>query len=296
MNIDLELYRIFYIVAKHQNVTKASKELCISQPAVSKHIHHLEEQLGIVLFTRTQKGLILTESGKSILKDVKQALMLLEHSSNRALDYKELRKGTISIGISTTLTKIFLIKYLTIFHKKYPNIMIEISTDDSSTLKEKLKDGQIDLLFSKITTKDLISFSGRKLGTLHYVFVCNKEFYQKLHGVITKENLEKYPLILQTMKSNSRKIFEAFCLKNDIIIESIMDIDSSNLLISFIECGFGIGFITKEYAENEIKEKKLYELSCSFELPEQDFGYLFLKDDFSNVAVKKLIELISNKI
>ena len=293
MNVNLELYRIFYVVAKHKNITKASKELCISQPAVSKHIKNLEESLGITLFIRTPKGLIITESGEAILKKVKEALMLLDHALGSAEDYKELRKGTISIGISTSLTKIYLIHYLTIFHKKYPNIAIDIATDDGETLKEKLKDGSIDLLFSKINSKDSLSFSVNKLGTLHYIFVCNKEFYRKLKGKITKKDLEKNPLILQSIKSNSRKNFEKFCIQHDINSESIMDIDSSNLLISFIKYGYGIGFITKEYALKELKEKELYELSCEFELPVQDFGYLVLKESMSNVAVKKLIELIS---
>lgn len=293
MEVNLELYRIFYVVAKYKNITKASKELCISQPAVSKHIKNLEESLGITLFIRTPRGLIITESGESILKKVKEALILLDHALGSAEDYKELRKGTISIGISTTLTKIYLINYLTIFHKKYPHIAIDIATDDSNTLKEKLKDGSIDLLFSKINSKDSQSFSVNKLGTLHYIFVCSKDFYKKLNGKITKKDLETNPLVLQSIKSNSRRAFEKFCLQNDINLESIMDIDSSSLLISFIKYGYGIGFITKEYALKELKEKEIYELSCELELPVQDFGYLLLKESMGNVAVKKLIELIS---
>ena len=296
MNVNLELYRIFYVVAKHLNITKASLELCISQPAVSKQIKNLEEQLGVILFTRTPKGLILTEEGKSILKNIKEAMLLIENVENKVEDYKNLKKGSISIGISTTLTKIFLIDYLAMFHKQYPNIIIDIHTDDSSTLKEKLKNGEIDLLFSKISEKDFSSFLVKKLGNLHYIFTCNQEIYNQLYGKLTLKDIEKIPLILQSTKSNSRRVFDQFCLKNDLFIESIMDIDSSNLLISFLKSGFGIGFITKEYAENELKQKKLFELSCDFELPKQDFGCLLLNDHTTNFVVKKLVELITYQV
>ena len=66
MNINYELYKIFYTVAKNKNITSASKELLISQPAISKSIKNLEEQLGGQLFVRTKRGVVLTEEGKEI--------------------------------------------------------------------------------------------------------------------------------------------------------------------------------------------------------------------------------------
>ena len=68
MNISLELYKVFYTVAKHKNITKASKELLISQPAISKSIKNLEQQLGGNLFVRTKRGVKLTEEGQKLRK------------------------------------------------------------------------------------------------------------------------------------------------------------------------------------------------------------------------------------
>ena len=74
MNIDFELYRIFYTVANHKNITKASEELNISQPAISKSIKNLENQLGGQLFVRTKRGVTLTEEGKEFYNYIKQAI------------------------------------------------------------------------------------------------------------------------------------------------------------------------------------------------------------------------------
>ena len=124
--INLELYRIFYVVAETKNITKASEILNISQPAVTKHIKNLEDQLGNPLFIRTKKGVRLNEYGEKIFLNVKQALNLLNESEKEISEYKKIDKGTIKIGISTTLTRRYLIKHIKNFHEKYPNIVINI--------------------------------------------------------------------------------------------------------------------------------------------------------------------------
>ena len=154
--INLELYRIFYVVAETKNITKASEILNISQPAVTKHIKNLEDQLGNPLFIRTKKGVILNEYGEKIFLKVKQALNLITESEKEISEYKSLDKGTIKIGISTTLARRYLIKRIKNFHEKYPNVVINIYTDPTKDLIKQLKNGTIDLIISKFPqNKDL---------------------------------------------------------------------------------------------------------------------------------------------
>ena len=134
MNINLEYYRVFYVVAKHKNITKAAYELNISQPAISKCIKQLEEQLGGTLFTRTKRGVVLTEEGEAFYKYISQALEYIHNAESKFSDMISLDIGTIRIGSSTTLTKTVLMPYLEEFHKKYPRIKIEIETNISSDL------------------------------------------------------------------------------------------------------------------------------------------------------------------
>ena len=110
MNIDFELYRIFYVVANHCNITKASEELNISQPAISKSIKNLEEQLGGQLFVRTKRGVVLTSEGKEFYNYIKQAIEYINNAENKFTDLINLETGNIKIGINTTLTKEFLLK------------------------------------------------------------------------------------------------------------------------------------------------------------------------------------------
>ena len=115
MNIDFELYRIFYVVANNCNITKASKELNISQPAISKTIKKLEKQLGGQLFVRTKRGVILTEEGKEFYNYIKHAIEYINNAENKFTDLINLETGCIKIGISTTIKMMRIISSIGLY-------------------------------------------------------------------------------------------------------------------------------------------------------------------------------------
>ena len=155
MNVNLELYRIFYVVAKHKHMTRASEELHISQPAISQSIKKLEDELGGTLFLRSNKGMELTEEGKMFYDYVKGALELINNAENEFTSYKDLSKGEIKIGCSTTLTKLVLLESIKKFHQDYPNINIEIKNDLTSNLIQDLKVGKLDfVIFNESNIKE----------------------------------------------------------------------------------------------------------------------------------------------
>ena len=177
MNIDFELYRIFYTVANNKNITKASEELMISQPAISKSIKNLEEQLGGELFIRTKRGVILTPEGQEFYQYIRQAIEYITSAENKFSELINLESGTIRIGISATLTKEFLIPYIEKFHKKYPNINIQITTDVSSILFTKLRNGLIDMIVLNINDKNYGNdIEIIKCKKVHDCFVVNKDY------------------------------------------------------------------------------------------------------------------------
>ena len=106
--VNLDLYRVFYTVAKSGSLTKAAEELYISQPAVSRSIKQLETQLGITLFTRTHRGMQLSANGgELIFNEVEKALNLLSDAENRIAEMKTSATGTIRIGASDTIFEYF---------------------------------------------------------------------------------------------------------------------------------------------------------------------------------------------
>lgn len=290
--INLELYRIFYVVAETKNITKASEILNISQPAVTKHIKNLEEQLGNPLFIRTKKGVILNKYGEKIFLNVKQALNLLSESEKEISKYKSLNKGTIKIGISTTLARKYLLKYIKKFHETYPNIVIDIYTDATKDLIKQLKNGVIDIIISKFPQNRDNDLDYIYLDKTKYIFVANEEYSFLSNKTIPIKKLVNYPLLLQKTPSNSRDNIEKYLKENNINIEPKMNIASSNLLVDFIRLGYGIGYVTKLYVEEELKEKKLFEIKVVPDTDEISYGIILLKNNVMTSHCKKFIDYL----
>ncbi|MCI6932674.1 MAG: LysR family transcriptional regulator [Tenericutes bacterium] len=263
MNVDLELYRVFYAVAKHKHMTKASEELHISQPAISQSIKKLEDQLGGTLFLRSNKGMGLTEEGKMFYEYVKGALELINNAENEFTSFKDLSKGEIKIGCSTTLTKLVLMNALKDFHLDYPNININITNDLTSNLINDLKLGKLDfVIFNESNIKET-NLNLEKIKELKQGFIYNPEFYDD--NVNNFEDLNKFPLILQKEESNSRKLLDYLALQNNVKLIPKMEVVSQELITEFTNIGLGIGFAIIDLAKRNYKNIK--ELNINKKIP-----------------------------
>jgi len=263
MNIDLELYRVFYVVAKNKHMTKASKELHISQPAISQSIKKLEDGLDGTLFLRSNKGMELTEEGKMFYEYVKGALELINNAENEFTSFKDLSKGEVKIGCSTTLTKLVLMDALKDFHKEYPNININITNNLTSNLINDLKLGKLDfVLFNESNIKET-NLHLEKIKELKQGFIYNPDFYND--KINSFEELNKLPLILQKEESNSRKLLDHIALQNNVKLIPKMEVVSQELITEFVKIGLGVGFTIIDLAVRNYKNLK--ELNINKKIP-----------------------------
>ena len=294
MNIDFELYRIFYTVAKNQNITKAAEELNISQPAISKSIKNLEEQLKGQLFIRTKRGVILTEEGKEFYNYIKKAIEYITSAENKFSELINLETGSIRIGVSTTLTKEFLLPYLKKFHKLYPNIDIQIITNISSELITKLKNGLIDIVIMNIDENSIDKdIELIKCNEVTNCFIVNESYKHLLNKELSLKDLNKYPLILQANGSVTRNFINDFAKENNVILKPNIELASYTLVVEFTKIGFGIGLATKEYIQKELDNKELFILNLKEKIPDKYIGIALSKNHLPNFSTKKLIEIIT---
>ena len=291
MNVDLELYRVFYTVAKHKHMTKASEELHISQPAISQSIKKLEDQLGGTLFLRSNKGMELTEEGKMFYEYVKGALELINNAENEFTSFKDLSKGEIKIGCSTTLTKLVLINALKDFHLDYPNININITNDLTSNLINDLKLGKLDfVIFNESNIKET-NLNLEKIKELKQGFIYNPEFYDD--NVNNFEDLNEIPLILQKEESNSRKLLDYIALQNNVKLIPKMEVVSQELITEFVNIGLGVGFSIIDLAKRNYKNIK--ELNINKKMPYINIYLATNKSVSLTFASKMFIKYLKNK-
>jgi DNA-binding transcriptional LysR family regulator len=296
MNINLDLYKVFYVVANNQNITSASKELLISQPAISKSIKTLEDQLGGPLFIRTKRGVILTEEGKELYYYIKEAMNFINNAENKFKDLINLETGTIRIGISQTLTKQFLLPYLEIFHKTYPKIQVQINTSISKNSIEDLRKGDIDLIISNLPLKIDADLEVIKVKEIQDCFIVNKDYLDLTKRKITLEELNNYPLILQPQNNNTRKFLDNYTKQNNVILNPTITLGSYTLVVEFTKIGYGIGYATEDYLQEELKNKNLYKLDITPKIPTRSLGIIISKNNIPSFSAKKLIEIIKKNI
>lgn len=295
MNINLELYKVFYYVAKNESVSRAANELSISQPAISKSIKTLEEQINTNLFIRKRDGVELTEAGETIYKKIKEAMDLIGSAENDLKVLTTMESGIINIGASKTILHEFLMPYIKSFHCKYPKINIRIFTDHTSDLIRKSKMGLIDVIFTNLPYNLPREFEVFKLIDLHDCLVASHSFSQYNNKQIEKKDLERLPLLILTKGTTTRKRFDDFCFENDIKINSAMEFSSNTLIKEFTEAGFGIGLLTEEYVKDELNQDILFKLNIDLPLKEKFLGMVYNTENRS-MAAQNFIKYIKNNI
>ena len=292
MNVNYELYKTFYSVAKNKNITKAAHELMISQPAVSKSIKTLEDQVGCTLFIRNKYGVSLTEEGETFYKNIKPAIEMIEHAEETLQETLNLDYGTLSIGVSNTLTRKYLLPYIKKFHEQYPRIKIKISTSPTFELITQARNGLIDFIILNFPYQLPSDFKETKLKEVNDCFIASKDWKELKGKTIPLKEMNNYPLILIAKGSNTRIFLDDFCVKNNIMLSPEMELASHSLVTAFTKIGLGIGYATKEFLKKDLKEQTLFEIKTTPTIPPRQIGATYLKQKQLNKASLTFLNLL----
>ncbi len=294
MNISLDLYRIFYVVAKEGSISASSTSLFISQPAITFQIKKLEEQLGVILFTRTKHGMLLTDEGKVLFEYVKKGIENISNGENALSNLKNLDRGTVRIGVSTTICRCVLLPYLEQFHEKYPNIDIQINNNISSNLIKELRNGNLDILLLFSPTKENKDLRIIPIKEVQDIFVGNKKYYDLIKNKYNHlKDLKSYPFIFPNSSSNSRTHLNQYLKENHIDLKPKLEVVSYHLIVDLVKSGFGIGYATKEFIKDELDNKTLYEIKITPNISKRTIAIVTMDKKEPNYSVKKLIEMIN---
>lgn len=291
-NINLNLYKTFYDVAKYGSISKAAQYWFTSQPGVSKSIKKLEEELGVQLFYRNLNGVELTDKGKELLYFVEKSYSNLVIAERTMLETENLERGKLSIGMPSNIGAFFLFDKVINFHKKYPNIEITIITGSTSKLINLLDSHKVDFVIdtSPINVKLDEGMKVTKLDEVEYCFAVKKDSKNVEYKNIKKlSDLKEKSLILPIPGTANRNDLDELFINNNIDIENVINIHTSEMIISAIKKDLGIGYIIYNLVEDDVKNNELEILDIKEKLPTVDINIIFDKN-FLTTAPKKFIE------
>lgn len=276
MNQNLSSYRIFYTVANTGNISKAAKELYISQPAISKSIQKLEESVGCKLFSRSSRGVVLTDEGKLLYEHVSEAFETLTMGEDKLKRSIELGVGHLKIGVSSTLCKYLLLPYLKEFIRQNPHISISISCQSTNDTLKLLEDNKIDIgLIGKPENLKNIHFDF--LEEIEDIFVAAKDYLRNLkaRGIQKDHILQSSTLMLLDKNNMTRQYIDDYLQENQIIIKDSIDISDMDLLIDFARIGVGVACVIKNFVREDLENGTLVEIPLGFPIHKREVGFAY---------------------
>lgn len=303
MNDDnLSLYRVFYAVAQAGNISKAANDLFISQPAISKSISKLEENLNITLFIRKSRGVMLTKEGEILLDYIKAAFQSLSEGEDAIKKINEFGIGHLTFGVSTTLCKYMLLHYLERFTKEYPHIRISIKCQSTFETLKLIEDHKIDIgLIGKPSHLKNLEFE--PVQEIEDIFVASPAYLENLLvrekiSDVTKRNstkiLETSNLMLLDEKNITRIFIDEYMKKYNIVTNQVLEVSNMDLLIEFSKIGLGVGCVIKEFILEELSNGSLIEIPLASPISRREVGFAVTKVNQQNEALHKFIDFYHN--
>lgn len=288
---NLEYLKAFYYTAKYLSITAAAEALFISQPAVSLTIKRLEGELGCKLFFRTTKGARLTPEGEVFYQHISAAFDELFAAERALSDMLNFESGEIRIGASDMTMRFFLLPYLEKFHTLYPKIKILVSNAPTPETLNSLEGGKIDFGIISTPIEKSDNYSIVSVAEIRDIFVAGERFSHLKSTPVPLSELEKLPIICLEKNTTTRKSTDDFLKKNSVVLSPEFELAQSDLIVQFAEMNMGIGSVVDRFAENSIKNGRLFELSLQTQLPTRNIALVTGKRRPVSKAGQRLLEL-----
>ncbi len=291
-NLNLNLYRVFYVVAKTKSFSESSRTLHISQPAISKHIQNLEYELNTLLFYRTNRGIDLTPEAKALFNYVEKAYNFLMLGEKELQEGKELMKGKISIGVPTFISIYYLSDYVKKFMQEHPNIVIKMTNRENDALFDLFYQHTLDLLIipgSSSYIKANKDLKAIEIARDKYCFVYNKEKMEN-PNVSNLEELSAKPLLLPVKTTDQRKQIEECFSRKGLTTDPIMELENHEMMLNYVKAGMGIGYMLESVAKTE---PSLQIIDLVEELPHESITIVYNETTLTNSS-KEFINVITH--
>ncbi|HJC47488.1 MAG TPA: LysR family transcriptional regulator [Candidatus Lachnoclostridium pullistercoris] len=291
MDINYELYKVFYHVAVTLSFSEASKQLFISQSAVSQSIKVLEKKLNQTLFIRSTKKVQLTPEGEILFKHIEPAMNLIRRGENQLLEANTLNGGQLRIGASDTICRYYLVPFFQEFHRKYPNVHIKVANQTSIACAKMLENGQVDFIITNYPNSSLSNANSiRPLKEFSDVFVANPEYFPLTGKKISLQTLQTYPILMLDRKSTTSEFLHHMFQKHQLDLVPEIELTSNDLLIDLARIGLGIAFVPDFCIPTD--DKELFILDLEEQLPRRQIVVAHNENLPISQAAKQFMEML----
>ncbi len=299
-NVDLEQMRCFIAVAESKSITKAAKELYMSQPSLSRCIFAAEEDAGVKLLDRTSRPLTLTYAGKCYYETAKQILQMSTELTRQFHDIEDCHSGEITIGLPVERAAYMLPAVLSRFYEKYPGVRIRSVEDKVLHLEEHLWKGSVDLIvcpaFMKLADNEQIECV--PLGREELILVSGEGAVSRdycLDGfahTVDFKLLKDFPFVLQKKGHAGRRMCDELFQKHQFEPNIVYEATSNALVLRLVEVGMGLGVVPQMTTALHTGMTRINTFSLSAPPMEWSIIAAYRKGTYQTKAQQHLLSLI----
>lgn len=293
-DIDFNLYKTFFAIAKTGSISKAAETLYVSQPAVSRNLKLLEENLNCKLFNRTTKGVELTADAVKLLYYVETAYNTMITGYRMLNDSTDLLTGDIRIGFPTHIGTFLMSKFIKKFNELYPGIKFHIVNKSTTEMVNMLEKRMLDIIVDNypissvredVEIFELMEVENCLVGDYKYKNIANGE-------KLKVNDLHKYPLLLPTAGLSTRKELEKTL---NCELDPMFEVPTTEVMLDLVKKGLGIGYFAKLSVKDEINNNVLYQILLDKNLPKTKICIAYV-NEFLTSASKRFVELLKEGI
>src|ERR1051326_5984285 len=251
--MNLHYLRVFLTVAEHEHITRAAEELIISQPAVTKTIQHLEQEIGLELIERHGRRIALTHAGR-VLRDYGRRVFALEREMEDALAaLRDVDAGEVTLAANTTIGVYLLPPIVARFHARYPQVSLNISILNSGEILEQTLNWNLDFGLVEIDPSALPP--GLRMEVLDHdrlVLVVAPSHPWKGKQVLLPEELQDDELVLREQGSGIREVIEHALLQHDVLVRPLLTVPDNEAIKQMVMNGVGAAFVPSRTVQREL--------------------------------------------
>ena len=297
MNSNFEYYKIFYYVAKYENLTKAATALKTSQPAVTRTIHKLENELGCRLFTRSKTGMKLTPEGRTFYGYVAAGCAQFFKGENDLSNLISLENGTIYISATETALHCYLFQAMEEFNSLYPNVRFKILNNSTTESVNAVKEGKVDLAFVSANLQVAKPLQMKILRKYRDILIAGKRFEELKAGKeeLSLKELVSYPWISLTSETITRRFLNEYFEKNGLTFAPDMELATTDMILPAVRHNLGLGFIPAEFADAELESGQVFEIKVKEKLPERNIILIYDMEYPQSIAAKEFQKFLKEK-
>ena len=288
MYINYEYYRVFYYVAKLRSFTRAAAYLLNNQPNITRIIRNLENELGCVLFIRSNRGVSLTPEGEKLYRHVAVAVEHITLGEEELSLERELQSGMVSIGASELALHCFLLPVLKQFHRQYPGIRIRVTNHSTPQAILALDHGLVDLAVSTTPHSIPEQMSRTVLKEFSEIAVCGPSLAQLAGRTLDLAELARFPLICLGPQTKTYELYSGWFMEHGLKLEPEIEVATADQILPMIRNDLGIGFLPRELAAADLEQGAVFPLSIRQEIPRRGICLFRKTDRPMSVAARRL--------